>query len=103
MRRISYIVKKNMTYFDAFILIGGTHKIISFIKPSIMPQSLNEVYYSFKNGSLKTYRLIYLPLIVLMFKNPEFSLRTILMILGVELTFILVPKIVNKIFDKLKF
>ncbi|MGV6862281.1 MAG: hypothetical protein ACWA41_10945 [Putridiphycobacter sp.] len=89
-----------MTIFEAFILIGGTHKIISFIKPSLIPQNLNEAFYHLKMGNVKAYRLAYLPLIALMFISPEFSLKTIVMVISIELSFVLVPRIVNWIFSK---
>lgn len=88
--------------FLAIGYIATFYWLITFISPKFLPNG-PEVLSSIKNGTVKAWRIMHPILILICLSEPQMWWRVAIMMISIELSFIIVTPIVNRVFNKLGY
>lgn len=91
---------------DLLTVIGSistVYWLITIINSEFLPKSLGEIIYSFKNGTVKAWRILHPILILLWYYEPQSWWKIIIMMVTIELSFHIATPIANWVCNKLGF
>lgn len=82
--------------------IATAYWLINSLRPGFLPNG-PEVLSSIKNGTVKAWRTMHPVLLLICLSEPQMWWRVAIMMISIELSFIIVTPIVNRVFNKLGY